>query len=501
MSQPWSVPGYEVQSLLGRGGTGEVWRAVDVATGEPVALKRMRSGAGADAVRALRREAAVLRRMDTPYVVRLRQVVDDGPATVLVLDLAEGGSLTALLARRGALDAGEVVTVAAPIAAALAAAHARGLVHGDVSPSNVLFSRDGMPLLADLGMATFGTDADRLDDRLDGGRLDDDPLGGTAEYLDPAVAAGSAPTPASDVWALSAVCHHMLAGSPPHEGDEVGDVLAAAADGGRAPLGLLAPTAPRLLVEAVEAGLAPDPATRPDAAAFAALLRRAHAAAPVRFDGAPAAASVPSVRPTHAVPRHAAVPPERPTAWRPPRWLVPAVAGAALLIGAATLGWWLGRGPAPPAAAPLASAASQESGTSTSTPVAAADTRAPEWGAVLDGLDAARAEAFATADAGLLSGVYAVGSPGLAADTALVERLTSSARTARGVRHEVRAVEVQQVSATSARLRVVDVLSAYELVAVDGSVASRIPPRGATAFVVDLTLTPGGWRLVQVAPA
>lgn len=485
MSHPWSVPGYDVQVLLGYGATGEVWRAVEVATGESVALKRLRAGADADALQALRREAAVLRMLDTPYVVRLRQVVGDGEGTVLVLDLAEGGSLTTLLARRGALDPGEVVTVAGPLGAALAAAHARGLVHGDVSPSNVLFSRDGMPLLSDLGLARLATD-------------DADRLHGTAEYLDPAVAAGAPPTPASDVWGLAAVCHHLLAGSAPHDGEQVVDVLAAAADGGRAPLGLLAPTAPRPLVEAVEAGLALDPAARPDAATFAAMLRRSHATAPVRFDGAAVAGPVPAVRETHVVPRHAAVRSAPESRRRRPRWLLPAVTGVVLLAGAASLGWWLGHRPDPLSAAPLPSVspAAQQ--------VAAADAgtaEAPDWAVVLDRLDAARAEAFSAADPDLLEKAYAAGSPGLAADAALVEQLASSGRTARGVRHDFREVDVQQVSATSARLRVVDALPAYEVLHADGSVASRVPARGAAAFVIELARTPDGWRLVDVAPA
>jgi serine/threonine protein kinase len=158
------------------------------------------------------------------------------------------------------------VTVGAPLAQALAAAHARALVHGDVTPSNVLFTAEGMPLLADLGVARVVGEGQAA-------------VVGTAEYADPAVARGGIAGPASDVWGLAALCHHMLAGSPPHDGSSATEVSGAAATGERAPLGLLAPTAPRALVAAVEAGLVPDPADRPDAAAFAALLRRAHAAA------------------------------------------------------------------------------------------------------------------------------------------------------------------------------------------------------------------------------
>ncbi len=474
MSEVWSLPGYDVQALLGFGATGEVWRARELATGETVALKRLRDGADPAAVDALRREASLLRSLDTPYVVRLREVV----GSVLVLDHAPGGSLAALLARRGSLDAGEVVTIAGPLAQALAAAHSRGLVHGDVTPSNVLFTADGMPLLSDLGLA----------------RMAGEPLAsvdGTAEYVDPAVARGGAPDAAADVWALAAVCHHMLAGSPPHEGSSVGDVLAASAAGGRAPLGLLAPWAPRPLVAAVEAALVADPALRPDAAAFASALRRAHAAAPVRLTGASdAAGPLPAVRQTHAV-RAAA--PADPVASRRrvPQGVLLGLGLAALLVVGAVVGWASGRG-ASQAGASLPRLV---------VPAAVAPPVAVDWAPVLDGLDAARADAFAAGDAAALAQVYAPDSPGLASDTALLQSLVDQRQTAHGLRHRVRSVEVLSATAASARLRVVDVLGAYEVRDGTGAVVSRAPARGEKAFVVDLVRSGAGWRLVQVRPA
>ena len=511
--QPWSLPGFDVQELLGYGATGEVWRAVDVATGEVVALKRLRPGADPAAVDALRTEAAVLRGLDTPHVVRLRAVVGEGSAAVLVLDHAAGGSLAGLLSRRGALDPGEVVTVAAPLAAALAAAHARGVVHGDVTPANVLFTATGMPLLSDLGLARLaGGSRERLD--------------GTAEYLDPAVAAGAEPSAASDVWGLAAVCHHLLAGSPPHEGGSVPEVLAAGQDGARAPLGLLAPHAPRALVEVVEQALERDPAQRPDAAAFAAALRRAHAAAPVRLSGPKAAAPTPPVRSTHAVPRHA--PPRAPARDRRlPRWALPAGAAAGLLVAAAALGWWLGRTaePRPAASLPVASAAPATSAPFTSAssePVSAASATSatsatsaagaappstttpasarPTWERVLDGLDAARASAYEAGDVAALTAVYHAGSPGLAADAALLGALVRDGRHATGVRHELRSVAELEAGPGTAVLRVRDVLAGYEVRSADGAVVQRVPARGEATYRVELARTPAGWRIVQVRP-
>ena len=480
MSEVWSLPGYDVQALLGFGATGEVWRARELATGDTVALKRLREGADPAAVEALRREASLLRGLDTPYVVRLRSVIGSGADAVLVLDHAEGGSLAALLARRGSLDPGEVVTIGGPLAQALAAAHSRGLVHGDVTPSNVLFTADGMPLLSDLGLA-----------RVAGERLAS--VDGTAEYVDPAVAAGGDPDAAADVWALAAVCHHMLAGAPPHEADEVPDVLSAAAYGSRAPLGLLAPSAPRALVAAVEAGLTGDPAERPDAAAFAALLRRSHAAAPVRLTGGlPAAGPVPDVRPTHAV-RPAAEPAPERARRRVPQGVLLGAGLAVLLVLAAVLGWASGRAGDDVAALPAASVAP-------SVAPSVAASAAPAWDEVLDELDAARAAAFSTGDVAALSAVYAAGSPGLSSDTALLQDLVDRGQTAHGLRHEVRSVEVLDSGADTVRLRVVDTLSAYEIRDGSGAVVSTAPARGEKSFLVELVQTVDGWRLVEVRP-
>lgn len=481
MSEVWSLPGYDVQALLGFGATGEVWRARELATGETVALKRLRPGADPAAVDALRREASLLRSLDTPYVVRLREVVGSGADAVLVLDHAAGGSLATLLARRGCLEPGEVVTVAGPLAQALAAAHGRGLVHGDVSPANVLFTAEGMPLLSDLGLARVAGEWRTSVD-------------GTAEYLDPAIAAGGEPDAAADVWALAAVCHHMLAGTPPHDGADVVQVLSAATAGARAPLGLLAPSAPRALVAAIEAGLVADPAARPDAAAFAGLLRRSHAAAPVRLTGGvPAAGPVPEVRPTHAV-RPAA--PEAPgtRGRRVPQGVLLGAGLAVLLVVGAVLGWLSGRGGDEPVAlAPRTATSSAPS----ASPSASA---APVWPQVLEELDAARAQAFSSGSVQALAAVYAPDAPGLAADAALLQSLVDQGQTAHGLRHSVRSVQVLESAEDTARLRVVDTLSAYEIRDGAGQVVSRAAARGESPFVVELTRTTDGWRLVSVRP-
>jgi len=148
----FSLAGYDVDQLIGFGGSGEVWRARELATGHVVALKRLR-GATPTSIEGdpLRREAALLASVQHEHVVALRAVVPTDEGLVLVLDYASGGSLAALLAARGRLSAGEVVTIGAPLAQALSDVHSRGVSHGDITPSNIVFDSDGKPLLADLG--------------------------------------------------------------------------------------------------------------------------------------------------------------------------------------------------------------------------------------------------------------------------------------------------------------------------------------------------------------
>jgi hypothetical protein len=319
------------------------------------------------------------------------------------------------------------------------------------------------------------------------------------------------------VWALAALCHHLLAGTPPHAGDTVADVLDAAATGERAPLGLLAPNAPRALVAAIEAGLVPDPGQRPDATAFASLLRRSHAAGPVRLHAGGGPLPPEPVRPTHVVRVAPPTPVDR-VRRRLPRRSLPAAALVLLVVLAAAVGWISGRGevpaaaaltPLPPAAAPPAagpvSAAEvpvvpDPAASAATQPAAPQPAATRDWTAVLDGLDAARSRAFATADPAALSAVWAADTPGLRADTAAVQGLRARGERVHGLRHAVRSVDAGD-DEDPVRLEIVDVLAAYEIRDGSGNVVQRGAERGPTGWTVELTETPAGWRLMSVTPA
>jgi hypothetical protein len=310
------------------------------------------------------------------------------------------------------------------------------------------------------------------------------------------VAWGGLPAAAADVGAVAGVAHQLLGAPPPHESDSADGVLEAARQGARAPLGLLAPAAPRALVTAIEHALEPDPALRPDALAFASALRRSHAAAPVRLTGAvPAAVPGPDLRATHVIrPDPSAPSPAGSTQGSPAaadgarRRRVLLAAGAAGVLAVAAVGGWL----------------SARSGSVQLASVEAATPRpsvGPSWPAILDALDRTRAAAFAAGDPARLTAVYAPGSSLLGADRAAIARLGSAGRRARGVRHTIRDVAPISQDGRTAVLQVVDVLAAYDIVDASGQLVQRTPARSARTFVVRIVNTPAGWRLQEIRSA
>lgn len=262
------VGGYELVSCIGEGASGPVWRAIRPGpVGGEVAVKRTRVvGEGAVDVAAARArlvaEASILAALDHPHIVRVFDVLEDGASVAIVMQLAHGGSLQTLLDRRGCLPAGEVVAVAAPVAEALASAHRRGLVHGDVKPGNILFTTDGEPLLSDFGAARHFGPTPALSGSSPAARW-----AGTAPYLDPDVLLGAAPGPASDVYALGVVCHEALSGGVPHTAD------AAAAGAGEPHPVLALDAVPERLARLIVRAISPDPRERPGGLEFARELR------------------------------------------------------------------------------------------------------------------------------------------------------------------------------------------------------------------------------------
>ncbi|MDQ3431718.1 MAG: protein kinase, partial [Actinomycetota bacterium] len=149
------LPGYELRERLGAGRRGEVWWAVELATGDDVALRWLPQPADIDDRGRLLAAAEALTGFSHPHQLRVRAVVSAVRDLVLVCDLARGGSLADLLDRRGPLEPGEAVTVLVPLAQVLAALHADGVAVGGVGEQDVLLTEDGRPLLGDVGLDTL----------------------------------------------------------------------------------------------------------------------------------------------------------------------------------------------------------------------------------------------------------------------------------------------------------------------------------------------------------
>ena len=275
---------YVVETELGAGGNGTVYRVRDLVLGGRLALKRLRPELLAAEPLAAGRLAQALRlaqRIHHRNVVRIHDVGESAGAPYIAMELVEGSSLAALLQARGPLPEPVVVALAAQLARALEAAHAQGVVHGDLKPANLLVDRHGQLKVGDFGVAAVLRHA--VARRADGGADAAGPrrqlmgaLIGSPEYLAPELLLGEAPHVRGDLYAAGVVLHECLTGSTPFHGDSPGEFLARKLTPPRAddaPVAGRDATAPRSLAGIVACLTAADRDARPaSAAALGALV-------------------------------------------------------------------------------------------------------------------------------------------------------------------------------------------------------------------------------------
>lgn len=204
------IPGYEVESMLGHGGMGLVYKARHLKLNRRVAIKTILGGvyACASELDRLTREAKAVAKLRHPNIVQVYDVDDLDGLPYFTMEYVEGGTLAQRLA--GAPQPPEqAADLVAKLGRAVQLAHDEGIVHRDLKPANVLLTSDGTPKIADFGLAQqFGEDSSRT---LSGVRV------GTPSYMAPEQAAGNASSvgPLADVYALGAVLYELLTGRPP----------------------------------------------------------------------------------------------------------------------------------------------------------------------------------------------------------------------------------------------------------------------------------------------
>jgi Tol biopolymer transport system component len=248
---------YEIVSVLGAGGMGEVYRARDTRLPRTVAIKVLpEEYAGDGKLHAtLAREARAISALHHPNICMLHDVGHENGVDYLVLELCEGQTLAQRL-ERGPLSLDDTLRYGIELAGALSSAHHAGVIHRDLKPSNIMLTASGVKVL-DFGLARQREQGSASSTSSLGGELV-----GTVAYMAPELLRGAEAGPRSDLFAVGVVLYEMLAGASPFRGNSKAEVIAAILEHPPRPLREIQPKTPAALERVIFQCLARDPGER-----------------------------------------------------------------------------------------------------------------------------------------------------------------------------------------------------------------------------------------------
>ncbi|KAF0241243.1 MAG: putative serine/threonine protein, partial [Planctomycetota bacterium] len=244
--------GYAVEKKIGAGGMGVVFRAFDDRLRRVVALKILPPMLAKEEETRLRflREGRTAAKIDHGNAVRLLAAGEESGLAYLVMEFVDGGSLQQRIDRYKRLPPAEVIAVGRQVALALGAGHRLGIMHRDVKPANVLFTRDGEAKLADYGLAKEEKGEQSLS--MTGMVM------GTPHYMAPEVCEGKKADARSDLYALGVMMYYMASGKYPFDADAVMQLLMAHVQDIAPPIA----NAPPAMADVIDRLMAKDPAKR-----------------------------------------------------------------------------------------------------------------------------------------------------------------------------------------------------------------------------------------------
>ena len=259
---------YEVLTLLGTGGMGEVYRACDTRLGRTVAIKVLRADRLADDHRRRRflSEARTLSSLNHPHIVTIHEIESDGDIDFMVMEFLGGSRLDAVIPQHG-LHANDLLRIAIPMADALAAAHARGIVHRDLKPANVIVGDDGVVKVLDFGLAKLvegeeSSDSDTAPNLAQAPPSAVGRIAGTAAYISPEQATGGKVDARSDIFSFGATLYEMATGARAFPGNSTAEILAAVLQAQPTPPAEITASLPRELERLILRCLRRDPERR-----------------------------------------------------------------------------------------------------------------------------------------------------------------------------------------------------------------------------------------------